>query len=350
MNDAINDAATRSSLRLLADTVAGARTLEQLVRPLLGLLEEMTGLDSTYLTRIDDALGEQHVVFSRNSRRLRIPEGISVPWNDTLCKRALDEGRLYTDDVSTCWGDSEAARALGIATYASTPVRTSGGELYGTLCAASDQRLPMAAGGDRVMQLFAQLIAQQVEREHAMDRLRRDNDALSVSAFGDAVTGLPNRRALMDELARRLARIEREPGVLLVAFIDLDGFKAINDRHGHEAGDRFLRVIGSALRDASRADDFAARLGGDEFVVLASAAPADGEAALGALRMRLQQATSARFDLGDGLVIDYPGPSIGVILATAGASAEEVLAQADAAMYAIKRARKTGREAGAAPN
>ncbi len=345
MNEApFPPAFTAPSLRQIADTVADAQTLEQLVRPLLGLLEEMTGLDSTYLTRIDDALGEQHVVFSRNSRRLRIPEGISVPWVDTLCKRALDEGRLYTDDVAACWGDSEAARALGIATYASAPVRTSDGELYGTLCAASDQRRPLADGGDRVMQLFAQLIAQQVERERAMDRLRRDNDALSASAFGDAVTGLPNRRALMEELARRLARLDREHGVLLVAFIDLDGFKAINDRHGHDAGDRFLRAIGTALRDALRADDFAARIGGDEFVVLANALPSDGEAALDALRTRLQHAATTRFDLGGGLLIDYAGPSIGAVRAAANVSAEDLLAQADAAMYAAKRARKSGRD------
>lgn len=327
----------------LANTVTEARTLEQLVRPLLGLLEEVTGLESTYLTRIDDTVGLQHVLYSSNSRHLQIPEGLDVPWDDTLCKRALDEGRTYTDDVAGCWGDSDAARALGIATYASTPVRTSDGAVYGTLCAASDQRRPMATGGDRVMQLFAQLIGQHVDREHAMQQLRRANDALAVSALTDSVTGLPNRRALMEELERRLARRDREPSALLVAFVDLDGFKAINDLHGHEAGDQFLRQIGTALKYTARADDFSARLGGDEFVVLANAPAEDGTIAIDALRERLQQATTKRFALNETLSIDYAGPSIGVILAAAHARADEVLSQADAAMYAIKRARKSSR-------
>jgi diguanylate cyclase len=335
--------ATPPSLLDLANAVAEARTLEELVRPLLDLLEEVTGLDSTYLTRIDDAAGLQHVLYARNSRRLQIPEGLDVPWHDTLCKRALDEGRTYTDDVAGCWGDSDAARALGIATYASTPVRTSDGAVYGTLCAASDQRRPMANGGDRVMQLFAQLIGQHVDREHAMQQLRRANDALALSALTDSVTGLPNRRALMEELERRLARSDREHSSLLVAFVDLDGFKAINDVHGHEAGDRFLHRIGAALKHAARAGDFSARLGGDEFVVLANAPSEGGPVAIEALRERLQQATSGRFALGESASIDYAGPSIGVILAAAHARADDVLAQADAAMYAIKRARRSAR-------
>ena len=79
--------------------------------------------------------------------------------------------------------------------------------------------------------------------------------------------------------ARRLERRERDGSDVLIAFIDLDGFKQINDRHGHEAGDRFLSAIAVALVGCHRADDFTARLGGDEFVVLANASPADGDAA-----------------------------------------------------------------------
>jgi len=127
----------------LSDSVARARTLEELTRPLLELLETVTGLESTYLTTIDLAEGLQRVVYARNSHDLQIPEGLTVPWGDTLCKRALDEGRLYTDNVGSIWGDSEAARLLGIQTYVSTPVRTDDGALYGTLCAASSRPQPM---------------------------------------------------------------------------------------------------------------------------------------------------------------------------------------------------------------
>ncbi len=334
----------RKLIATLSDSISGARSLEQLVRPLLVLLETVTGLESTYMTAIDEDAGLQHILYARNSQSLQIPEGLSVPWDDTLCKRALDEGRMYADDVADCWGDSDAARALGIATYASTPIHGEGGRLVGTLCAASDRRKPLAEDAAQVLRMCSQLIGQQVERERLLQELRHANEALARSALTDSATGLPNRRALMDELGRRLARSERNHNELLVAFIDLDGFKAINDRHGHEAGDRMLALIADALTHAARAGDYCARLGGDEFVVLASVPADEGDAALAALRKRLHEATRGHFELGDGIAIDYAGPSIGVILAPADQhDVDAVLALADAAMYSVKRLRRADR-------
>jgi diguanylate cyclase len=322
----------------LADSVSHARTLEELVRPLLELLEGVTGLESTYLTTIDDRAGVQHVLFARNSHRLRIPEGLDVPWEGTLCKRALEEECAYTDDVAGRWGDSDAARALGIATYASTPVRTGDGQLYGTLCAASGERRPLADGAAHMLRLFSRLIAQQVDRERLLQALRRSNDALRISALTDAVTQLPNRRALMEEMHRRQEMHAHDGGRLIVAFIDLDGFKAINDRHGHAAGDQFLGAIAGRLRNA-HADDFVARLGGDEFVVL-SAAPRETAAAAATLLQRLQAITTGRFALS-GLAIDYAGPSIGVVAAQSSDDDPALLlAKADEAMYDVKRRRR----------
>lgn len=332
---------TVTLLSQLADSLAGARSLEELVRPLLEMLEAVTGLESTYMTAIDEGAGLQHVLYSRNTRKLDIPEGIAVPWDDTLCKRALEQDCLYTDDVAGKWGDSDAARALGIATYASTPIRGRDGALFGTLCAASDERRPLREGADRVLRMFSLLIGQQVEREQLLRELHEANEQLHRNAMTDAVTGLPNRRALMDELARRLARSERDGSHVLIAFIDLDGFKQINDQHGHDAGDRFLAAIARILADCHRADDFTARLGGDEFVVLCNEHASD-EIAHAAVRERLQRATTGRIELGD-FAIDYAGPSIGVITARRDRhDPAGELARADAAMYAVKRQRKAG--------
>ncbi len=325
---------------LFADSVASARTLEELVRPLLEVLEAFTGMESTYLTSIDEQAGVQNVLFARNSRQLRIPEQLVVPWNDTLCKRALDEQRLYTDDVADCWGDSEAARALGIQTYVSTPVRMEDGSLYGTLCAASAERMPLTDDAERALRMFSRLIGQQLERERLLGQLQAANAALAASALIDAVTGLPNRRALMHEMSRRLAHSQRQHETLLVAFIDLDGFKAINDRHGHDAGDRFLAAIGRALSSTLRTEDFAARLGGDEFAVLGLVPHHDVPHAIEALHDRLAQCTRGLFELGD-IMIEYGGPSIGVVAAGDGQSDPVgLLASADAAMYAAKRQRR----------
>jgi diguanylate cyclase len=98
--------------------------------------------------------------------------------------------------------------------------------------------------------------------------------------------------------------------------------------------------MGGRLQGALRSGDFAARLGGDEFVVLASASRTDANATATALKSKLQAAGTGRFNL-DGQVIDYAGPSIGVIIAEPDArDPETLLAQADAVMYLAKRARK----------
>ncbi|WP_028456028.1 hypothetical protein [Chitinilyticum litopenaei] len=109
-----------SLIAQISQALESRQPLEGLVRQLLMLLELVTDLESTYLTRIDLAEMRQHILFSRNSKQMQIPEGLAVPWDDTLCKRALDEGQRFTNDVANCWGDSVAARELGIATYVST--------------------------------------------------------------------------------------------------------------------------------------------------------------------------------------------------------------------------------------
>lgn len=337
----VSSAADFDLLGKVSDSMSRARDLEQLVRPLLEMLQAVTGLESTYLTSIDADAGVQHVLFARNSRQLQFPEGFCVPWEGTLCKRAIEEGCTYTDDVARRWSDSEAARALGIETYASVPVRTSDGRLYGTLCAASDKRMPLGNGATQALNMFSQLIGHQVDRERLVEALRGANQMLARSALTDAVTGLPNRRALIDEM-RRLGDGNSE-NALIAAFIDLDGFKAINDRHGHEIGDRFLGAIGDRLRSTLRSEDFVARVGGDEFVVL-SVAPRDAiDAAMASLGHRLDTATIGHFVLGD-VSIDYAEPSIGIVAASPGAfDADALIARADAAMYEIKRQRKGSR-------
>ena len=122
----MNELSDKKLISQLSSALVEETSFEGLVRELLGMLELVTDLESTYLTKIDLQASAQEILFSRNTKTMNIPEGLSVPWGDTLCKRAIDEGRPYTDDVAGCWGDSEAAKALGITTYASVPVRLDG--------------------------------------------------------------------------------------------------------------------------------------------------------------------------------------------------------------------------------
>lgn len=323
----------------LAAAVSDSNDLESLVRPLLGLLESVTGMESTYLTMIDLQRNVQRIVFARNTRDLNIPEGLEVPWGDTLCKRAIDEGRPYVDDVASCWGDSEAARAMGIVTYLSEPVHVEAGQLYGTLCAASGQRASVSHDTRRLLQMFSQLIARQLERDRLLARLKDENYAFRRYALSDPLTGIPNRRALMNELTRALANAGRAGKAVHVAFIDLDGFKAINDQHGHDTGDRFLIEIAKALSKGLRAGDFVARYGGDEFVMFGPATSEPHAPGRAAIRKRIESQTTGKFAIGS-MELDYGGASVGVVTSDVNEfDCKAILARADAAMYEAKKIR-----------
>jgi diguanylate cyclase len=333
-------------LKQLADAVAQSDTLDDLIRPLLEILEVVSGLESTYLTSVDLEAGRQRILFSRNSRTLTIPEGLQVPWGDTLCKRALESGRPYTLDVEQRAADSTAARELGIKTYVSEPIRVGEGELFGTLCGASEGRLEVSVEAQRLLQLFSKLIARQIEHDRLVNQLRQQNADFMSFALSDPLTNIANRRGMEREIKRALSDEDRTGHDLHIAFIDLDGFKAINDRHGHDAGDRFLIEMARRLTNGLREGDLVARYGGDEFVVMASALEGDGSAARDALKQRLLDLTTGTFNV-ETTVIDYAGPSIGVITVHPDESdVDRVLARADKAMYEVKKAR---RREGAAP-
>ena len=330
-------------LQALSVQVTAARDLESLTRPLLEMLETVTGLESTYLTQIDLEQSAQHILYARNSAALQIPEGGSVDWSDTLCRRALDEGRLYAADVADRWGDSAAARAMGIRTYMSSPVRTSSGSLYGTLCGASAEHKPLVTGSEHLIAFFARLIAEHVEREQLLQQLQQANNELSRQALSDPLTGLPNRRALMLELHRLFSLLKRTGHPLLISFIDLDGFKAINDTHGHDAGDLLLQTMAQQLAGALRSGDLLARVGGDEFVAVGMG-PLSGEEtveiAVHSFQRRLFEQSQVQLPLASQ-VLNYPGASVGVVAVDpASISIDDALRQADACMYAVKRQRR----------
>ncbi|MDR7945394.1 sensor domain-containing diguanylate cyclase [Achromobacter aegrifaciens] len=351
------DAVLDPILAELSTTLPEAKSVEQLTRPLLDMLGAVTGLESTYLTSIDLKADLQSIRYARNAGTLQIPEGLSVPWDDTLCKRALDEGRMCTSDVSSCWPDSDAARQLGIQTYLSAPVRTDGGVLFGTLCAASATRHQIEPQAESVLKLFSSVIARFLEREMLMEQLHAANVQLMSYALTDTLTGLPNRRALYEALDRLQARAIREGGSVLVGVIDLDGFKGINDVYGHQQGDVFLQEVSRRISAALRGSDMLGRIGGDEFVLIGPgpalvagdgphgvhAPRGDAEEAARSLEERATAATVGRYQLGEATV-PYEGASVGVVaLDPRGLDAEAAVRLADARMYEVKRARKAAR-------
>jgi len=147
-------------------------------------------------------------------------------------------------------------------------------------------------------------------------------------ATADGVTGLPQRAHFMNLLRHELRQRKRRS--LCVAFVDLDGFKRVNDEHGHARGDEVLRLLAQAAAGTLREGDVLARIGGDEFaVLLLDASPAEADAALRRLRDRFEQLTAP---LGTSF-------SAGIALAGMGEAAERVVMRADQAMYRQKRLR-----------
>lgn len=165
-------------------------------------------------------------------------------------------------------------------------------------------------------------------------------DELAHAALHDPLTGLPNRALLMDRLQQTVAHCRRSgrPGAVL--FVDLDGFKLVNDTLGHHVGDAVLVAVAERLRGELRPVDTVARLGGDEFVIVCADAPA-AEAAR--ILDRLERALLLPLATSEGAV--SIGASIGLRPVTADADAEEILQGADAAMYDVKRRRTSGRGA-----
>jgi diguanylate cyclase (GGDEF)-like protein/PAS domain S-box-containing protein len=194
-----------------------------------------------------------------------------------------------------------------------------------------ERRRPFEEADLDFVRVVAAMIGASLAREQREDELEE-------IAYVDAVTRLPNRRYAMDQLRLAIARAERSGERIVAYFIDLDGFKAINDEFGHAVGDDFLAITAARLRAVLREGDILARVGGDEFLALQSgAATVDGEA----LRLgeRLIQAASERA-IFDGRSVSV-GASVGIAAYPNDAkTAEELLERADQAMYASKRAGK----------
>jgi diguanylate cyclase (GGDEF)-like protein/PAS domain S-box-containing protein len=157
-------------------------------------------------------------------------------------------------------------------------------------------------------------------------------DQLTQLAVTDSLTGLANRAVLMDRLAHALAGAEHGRGDAGVVFVDLDGFKAVNDDLGHDVGDQLLRQVAARLSAAIRAGDIAARIGGDEFVVLCERV--SGIAQVREVADRIAASLGECFAIGEHRV--WISASVGVTVGN-GSSARVVLGRADEAMYRAKR-------------
>lgn len=168
--------------------------------------------------------------------------------------------------------------------------------------------------------------------------LSQANEELTQLALHDTLTGLPNRILLADRISQAMAETTEQGGFFSLTFIDLDGFKPVNDAFGHHVGDLLLREVALRLREQLRSQDTLARIGGDEFVLLVRLNELDDAPRVAARQVSL---LSKQFRVGEhDLQISA---SVGIALFPGnGLTAEELLMNADAAMYHAKGAGKNG--------
>jgi diguanylate cyclase (GGDEF)-like protein/PAS domain S-box-containing protein len=194
------------------------------------------------------------------------------------------------------------------------------------------ENITPVSSADGVLYETTAIDVTQLRRHEA--ELQRTKDAAVFESIHDPLTGLPNRRILGDEVEALLAKARLQSTKVAMLYIDLDGFKLVNDSLGHTVGDALLVQVADCLRSWVRDGDLLARLGGDEFLVILNRLPAREDAAL--MGENLLDAISDPFRVeGHDLSI---GASIGISIFPDNASdAEELMRQADSAMYAAKR-------------
>jgi diguanylate cyclase (GGDEF)-like protein len=256
-----------------------------------------------------------------------------VPRGESMCAHTVAEDRaVHVSDASadvrfadTAFVDGRLAR---VRMYASVPVHDHEGYAVGALCVV-DPRARTLSGPqlDALRDLAAQA-------EHLLELRRQHLELLGVlaevdhHASHDPLTGLVNRRLLLDRLDLALQRSARTGVPPTLLFCDVDGFKAVNDTLGHQAGDQALVDVARHLRAVVRGHDTVARIGGDEFVVLCEDVGPDGAATV-VERLR------APMQANHGLSL-----SVGVATPVLPCTAAEALDHADALMYADKVTRR----------
>jgi len=175
--------------------------------------------------------------------------------------------------------------------------------------------------------------------KQAHDRVRKLQVTLEQMVVSDPLTGLHNRRHLMDRLKQEMQRSDRHGEPLAFAMLDLDGFKPINDQFGHVLGDKVLRAVGAAIAKSVRVSDVAARYGGDEFAIILPQTPAEGAMRVCERLLRnisdvtLEDETGRMFRVTASLGLAYyPADDV--------ETPEDLVHSADGALYGAKRSGK----------
>ena len=305
--------------------------LDQLARTIVTTL----GLDVAVidLARSDDELEVVSVVGDDEARSALLGSVSKGAWWDECVSASAARGRLrLLASGSAPPVDPARPRAAQLL----APLRASDGSRLGFLSVAlpNESEEPSTATCE-ALEEFAVSVGMAVEHATMRSRAEASEQNFRSQAMSDPLTGIGSRALLLDRLRHASTARPESGGVMALAFVDLDDFKAINDEHSHVTGDRVLRTIAQRIQTVVRAHDTVARWGGDEFLVLLHPL-SDEHSALGVVRRILAAVAAPITDRGRTLKVSA---SVGLSFwaSDAPAEADELVRRADAAMYQVKR-------------
>lgn len=312
-------------------------------RPLLHLIQHLTGMETSFVTMIEWGSQHQDVVLSLNTGEISVKEGGRVDWRDSLCRSMFLAGCVQSNDVAHAVPGAAAAHVLGMRSFVAVPI-LQGDVAIGTVCGASARAVELTPDQIVSLELIASSLRQLVETRAELQRAQRRAEAaareaeayqeaaqqLTVLANTDPLTGLLNRRAFMSGWEEALARSGRRGFPLGLLLVDLDSFKAVNDSSGHAAGDAILVQAAAALKANANSSDLVARLGGDEFAVVVT----HGDAAA-----LMQMALAIQGTFADLMREAGEPTSMSIGIASSDhVGRHDLLAAADTALYSSKAA------------
>jgi len=287
------------------------------------------------VTRVEN--GRQTFLHLDPDNGYRLPQGHSLPWEDTLCRHmaaghapsvALDAQAvpLYATAVV-----NSTAPIGPVGTYAGATIHEPNGNVFGTIVGldpTAHRGGPGLAQVAGLLPLLGHLLTLVLAADRIRDHAGQSLLEASLTADTDGLTGLYSRRAWDRMVLEEEQRFLRFADPTVVVMMDLDQLKAVNDNLGHPAGDRFIRSAGTALRSVLRESDVVARLGGDEFgALLRGCTEAQADRAVARVHAALEEA-------GAPASVGWASVRVGEGISTAAV-------EADAAMYVVKTRRRT---------
>ena len=322
------EAATARALLELSTALARIVTVEEVATRLARTVPAVVDCDASLVLLIDSETSKVRVSASHGFPRHLETAFYSFEIELNMSKA---EGIQFHDQASASPFVANLLAANGAAAALSVPIITNAAPIGRLVVLVNDdpERLRRDPELPNRMRAVAGQAATAMSNARLLDSIRHQ-------ALHDALTGLPNRVLILDRVESMLSRARRSQQAVAVLFIDLDGFKSINDTLGHHSGDQLLQAVAERLATALRDSDSIGRLGGDEFVVLVEGAGLDAGPEL--VCKRLLDVLREPFEIADGVPIHITA-SIGIAVGDR-SSAGELLRDADVALYQAKAAGK----------